>query len=302
LLSRSLFTWRRAVADVYGSARAAGSPEEAHALWVAGRDTLFREHPDSPLAEGDPMRDLGIPVAAYDPDWRAVCAIEPAAPQEFSYDTGTDGRVGFERLGILRTPWGDLDAWWLRGYGGGLFLPVKDASAGSGTYGGGRYLLDTAKGADLGGDAGGLVVDLNFAYHPSCRYDPAWVCPLAPAGNVLAVDVPVGERLAHAVAEFAFPGELRDRLVAAILAGDKTTTAGLLAGYEIDGETRPRPGQRQVVIDSAGTPVAMIETDECRVVRVADVPECVAELGDPGFTVTDDTLAVLERFHLVRRL
>ena len=25
-----------------------------------------------------------------------------------------------------------------------------------------------------------LVIDLNFAYHPSCRYNPEWVCPLAP--------------------------------------------------------------------------------------------------------------------------
>ncbi len=68
------------------------------------------------------------------------------------------------------------------------------------TYGGGRYLLDTAKGAwhggSLGGDADRLVLDLNFAYHPSCRYDPAWRCPLAPAGNTIDVAVGVGEVLA----------------------------------------------------------------------------------------------------------
>jgi uncharacterized protein (DUF1684 family) len=90
---------------------------------------------------------------------------------------------------------GDLDVWWLGSYGGGVFLPVRDGLAGTETYGGGRYLLDTVKGADLGGDArhGELVVDLNFAYNPSCAYDPAWVCPLAPAGNRLPGPVRAGE-------------------------------------------------------------------------------------------------------------
>lgn len=193
-MSASLLTWRRAVADLYAEVRRR-SPADGHALWVAGRDELFRHHPDSPLARDDPFRRSGLPVAPYDPSWRAVVPLEPAAPQTFSYDTGTDGTVVFDRVGVARTPWGDLAAWWLRGYSGGLFVPVKDASAGTGTYGGGRYLLDSAKGADLGGSPAGLVVDLNFAYHPSCRYDPAWACPLAPDGNVLAVEVPVGERL-----------------------------------------------------------------------------------------------------------
>jgi uncharacterized protein (DUF1684 family) len=100
-----------------------------------------------------------------------------------------------DRIGVLRTPWGPLDAWWLADYSGGLFVPVRDASSGRTSYGGGRYLLDTAKGADLGSGPDGVVVDLNFLYHPSCAYNPAWACPLAPAGNVLDVQVPVGEQL-----------------------------------------------------------------------------------------------------------
>ena len=76
-----------------------------------------------------------------------------------------------------------------------MFVPVKDASAGRRTYGGGRYLLDTVKGADLGGaaESGRLVLDLNFAYNPSCAYDPAWACPLAPPGNTIGTDVRAGE-------------------------------------------------------------------------------------------------------------
>ena len=57
-------------------------------------------------------------------------------------------------------------------------------------------LLDTAKGADLGSAGSTLVVDLNFLYHPSCRYNDAWQCPLAPPGNTIATPVTAGERLA----------------------------------------------------------------------------------------------------------
>src|SRR6266568_321942 len=73
---------------------------------------------------------------------------------------------------------------------GRLSLP-----AGETTYGGGRYLLDTAKGADLGGTADTLVIDLNFLYHPSCRYSSAWQCPLAPSGNTITAPIRAGERL-----------------------------------------------------------------------------------------------------------
>ena len=74
-----------------------------------------------------------------------------------------------------------------------MFLPFRDATSGNTTYGGGRYLLDTAKGADLGSAGDALVLDFNFAYHPSCVYDPKWVCPLAPLANRLAVAVEAGE-------------------------------------------------------------------------------------------------------------
>ena len=64
------------------------------------------------------------------------------------------------------------------------------------TYGGGRYLIDTVKGADLGFDRehGTAVLDFNFAFNPSCSYDARWACPLAPAANRLAVPVTAGEQ------------------------------------------------------------------------------------------------------------
>ncbi|GAA3774973.1 ASCH domain-containing protein [Micromonospora maritima] len=127
--------------------------------------------------------------------------------------------------------------------------------------------------------------------------------------------------------EFAFPGPLRDRLVAAVRDGSKTGTTGLLQDYEIEGEPLPTPGSRYAVVDSAGRAVAVIELVEVRVARVGDVdldharaegegyasvaqwragheaywhgPDYRGWLGDPGFTVDDGTPAVLERFRLV---
>ena len=127
--------------------------------------------------------------------------------------------------------------------------------------------------------------------------------------------------------ELAFPGPLRDQLVAAVLSGAKTTTSALMIGYEVDGEPLPEVGTRRVVVDSRDQPVATIEYTDVRVVRLADVdlqhvmdegegdesvaqwragheefwhsPEIRAELGDPGFTVDDDTEILAQRFRLV---
>jgi uncharacterized protein (DUF1684 family) len=193
----TLLDWRRRVHALYAEVRAEPDPAQAHERWRTGRDELFATHPDSPLLPEARRGFRGLPVAAYDPAWRFEVSVEPSGePAHLEVPTGTDGTVVFDRVGRAELPGaGSLDVWWLGSYGGGVFVPLKDASAGRRTYGGGRYLLDTVKGADLGGDAasGRLVLDLNFAYNPSCAYDPAWACPLAPPGNVLDVEVPVGE-------------------------------------------------------------------------------------------------------------
>ena len=189
--------WRRRVSALYAEVREHPDPAAAHALWRAGRDELFRAHPATALLPEDRESFRGLPVADYDPAWRFELEVLPADEGGFDYETGTDGTVSFERIGAVEIPdAGRLDVWRLTSYGGGIFLPVRDGLAGHGTYGGGRYLLDTIKGADLGSDAaaGTLVVDLNFAYNPSCAYDPAWACPLAPRSNTLRAEIPVGER------------------------------------------------------------------------------------------------------------
>ncbi len=200
-MSLTLLSWRRAVQALYAEVRASTDPAAGHAAWRAGRDELLGRHPDSPLPAEDRAGFAGARVEPYDPAYRFEAEVDPdVEPRRLEVPTATDGVVPFERIGVVHLPGlGDLDVWWLDSYGGGLFVPVKDALAGRGTYGAGRYLLDTVKGADLGGDVdlstgrGTLVADLNFAYNPSCAYDPAWACPLAQPGNVLPVELPVGE-------------------------------------------------------------------------------------------------------------
>ncbi len=192
----SLLEWRRTVAAAYNNARAAADPSAGWQGWRDTRDRLFREHPASPLSPAARIGFAGLPYAAYDPAVRFSAQVRPAEPAHIEVPTGTDGVVPFDRIGLVVLPGlGSLDVWWLGSYGGGVFIPVKDGSAGHATYGGGRYLLDTVKGADLGGTDSELMIDLNFAYHPSCAYDPAWACPLAPPGNVLAATVHAGELL-----------------------------------------------------------------------------------------------------------
>jgi uncharacterized protein (DUF1684 family) len=195
-MSLTLLDWRRQVHRLYANVRAAADPATGHELWRAGRDRLFAEHADSPLTPDDRARFRGLPVAPYDPSLRFDVELDTGVPpSQWSTETATDGVVPFSRIGVVHLGGvGDLDVWWLESYGGGVFVPVRDAAPD--TYGGGRYLLDTVKGADLGGDvrSGRLVVDLNFAYNPSCAYSPAWTCPLAPAGNMLSIALPGGER------------------------------------------------------------------------------------------------------------
>lgn len=191
--------WRRRVTALYAELRAATDLTAAHDNWRRTRDELFAHHPASPLLPADRDAFTGLRGKPYDPAWRFECVIEDAPPQRLEVPTGTDGVVPFDRIGLVDVPGvGTLDVWRLASYGGGLFVPVKDAlsTVPGGTYGGGRYLIDTVKGADLGGGRApwSLVLDFNFAYNPSCAYDPAWACPLAPAGNTVAVEIPVGER------------------------------------------------------------------------------------------------------------
>ena len=197
-----LLDWRRQVAELYAAVRAEGGPSHGHQLWRAGRDRLFRSHPQSPLPDQDRLRETGLPYWPYHPALRFELPLRPAsnAGQRLPVPGGDEEHTTMVLIGCVEFPRpvdATVDVWWLDQYAGGIFLPLRDGSAGTESYGGGRYALDTSKGADLGGDLDHLIIDLNFLYHPSCRYDDRWLCPLAPPGNTINSVIAAGERLAE---------------------------------------------------------------------------------------------------------
>jgi uncharacterized protein len=195
-----LLDWRRRVAELFAELRRR-TPDAETVRWFRGeKDALFRAHPQSPIPAADRQRFGGLEYWPFDAAAR-VEARFTAAEDSPSGAAGAAGEVAFRRIGRLDFELSgeplSLAALWIEGYAGGLFVPFRDATSGHQTYGGGRYLLDTIKSADLGSAAAAdtLVLDFNYAYHPSCAYDPRWVCPLAPPDSRLAIPVRVGERL-----------------------------------------------------------------------------------------------------------
>jgi hypothetical protein len=127
--------WRRQVAKLYAAVRQAPTPQDGHALWRAGRDRLFQEHPQSPLAPDDRLR-AGLPYAPYDPAPRWKLAVQPAeTDQRLAITTGPGETTHPRRVGDITLP-APIDArvavWWLEQCGGGLFIPIRDQTAGSG--------------------------------------------------------------------------------------------------------------------------------------------------------------------------
>jgi uncharacterized protein (DUF1684 family) len=190
--------WKRRILALYAEIRAEREPERAWSRWRDVRDELFRTHPQSPLTGAQRAEHAGLPYYDYDPSLRVLADVEPAERVRREIATSGEDPYAFTRFAQAVFPIDGerqtLDLYWLEGYGGGIFLSFADATSGSETYGACRYLLDTVKGADLGEVNGRLVLDFNFAFNPSCAYDPRWVCPLAPPGNRLRVPIRAGER------------------------------------------------------------------------------------------------------------
>ena len=179
---------------IYAAVRAEADPERGWHLWHEKRSALYRDHPATPLAQA--VNFTAIPVSPYDPAWCFAVDLEPHDGEALRYDLGADGamhaRPIARTIGLKDVLQQELTLYFLEGYGGGAFLPFADTAPTS--YPGGRYLVDAIKGQDLGLDADNrLILDFNFAVTPSCAWNPAYVCPLAPPANRLKVPVSAGE-------------------------------------------------------------------------------------------------------------
>jgi len=197
----ALADWRLRVANLYSEVRRAPPGREPDACGAFRRDRnhLFANHAETPLEPTARVAFRGLSYYPYDLRWRVRGTVDrTVAPLSHAVTLSGDGPVEFTRVALVRfrCPPGDaaLSLYWLEGYGGGLFLPFRDATCGRITYPSGRYLIDTVKGANLGLAGDEIVLDFNYAYNPSCAYNDRWACPLAPRENWLAFEVPVGEQ------------------------------------------------------------------------------------------------------------
>jgi uncharacterized protein (DUF1684 family) len=207
----ALADWRRRVHAMYAALRADDRPGPMRAVaFRAAKDRLVAEHPSSPVPP-DARRDFrGLAYWRHTDELVLHARLEPdrEAPAIGVPRSGAGLGIPFQRIGWVSFSVGGiacrLSVFWLNEYAGGIFIPFRDATSGSASYGGGRYLWDSAKGADLGStDDGELVLDFNYAYHPSCVFDPRWSCPLAPRENWLEVAIEGGERLDRVTGEVA---------------------------------------------------------------------------------------------------
>jgi uncharacterized protein (DUF1684 family) len=200
-----LADWRRRVAAMYDALRRDTRAAPARLLgFRAAKDRLFATHPSSPVPAAARRDYRGLAYWRHDPSlsFRPRLEPDPEAPPLDVPLSGDGPRMPYARIGwvtfAVEGTSTRLAVYWLNEYAGGIFIPFRDATSGTETYGGGRYLWDSSKGADLGSDGDELVIDFNYAYHPSCVYDPIWSCPLAPPENWLTVPIRAGERLVPA--------------------------------------------------------------------------------------------------------
>ncbi|MGB1250407.1 MAG: DUF1684 domain-containing protein [Candidatus Promineifilaceae bacterium] len=194
-----LAEWRHRVAELYAEVRAVpfGERESAWHHWRKTRDLLFWTHPLTPLNAEQMVSASAVQYFPYDPNWRKIGRIDHNTPNETVIIELPEGNLRMTRIAHVRFEHAEqtqtLGLYWIEGYGGGLFLPFGDQSNNKQTYGGGRYLYDGIKGADLGRIGDDIILDFNFSYNPSCGYNHQWVCPLAPFENRLQIAVEAGE-------------------------------------------------------------------------------------------------------------
>lgn len=195
-----LLDYRRQVAKHYRLARDSSlAPKDNWLNFRKARDQLFLQHPQSALTKAQKQDFTGLEYFDYDASLRYFAATDTdVEPEIFNISLRDDGLMHIKRFAQVHFDLGglpqSLSLFWVMAYGGGVFLPFGDVTNNDESFGGGRYLLDTIKHADLGSEDGKLVLDFNFAYNPSCAYNANWHCPLSPSENRLKVAIRAGEK------------------------------------------------------------------------------------------------------------
>jgi hypothetical protein len=161
-------------------------------------DDFMQFHPQSPLDED--QREGFEGLAYYDENADLILTIAaerlPADGPLVQMETSTGDTQSYRAYARLHFAV-DGEAATLTVYsdpaGQTFFMPFKDATNGTETYGAGRY-LDNHRPGLRRLDDGRFEVDFNFAYNPYCAYSPYYSCPLPPRENWLKVPIRAGEK------------------------------------------------------------------------------------------------------------
>lgn len=194
---KNLLEYRSLVADMYKKLLEFDDKNLAHTFFIESKTELYRTHPCTPLEKPEKLETLHF--YEYDDSFNVLGEVEEKEPVFHQIDLPEDGIVKLVEYGdilfSIQNKKLSLPIYWIDLYGGGIFIPFKDKTSAYETYGGGRYLWDTLKGANLGFTKNQINLDFNFAYNPSCAYSSKWNCPLAFGDSVIDFAILAGEQV-----------------------------------------------------------------------------------------------------------
>jgi uncharacterized protein len=167
------------------------------------KDAFFREHPRSPLTAGQRAVFAGLSYFPEDPGLVIEVELDTDVDRDepVAMQTTAGGNQVYRRAGRVRFEVDGVPAavtLYESDAQEELFVPFRDATSGSETYGAGRYLE-----VEPPGPGGRVVLDFNRAYNPYCAYNAEWSCPLPPIENRLQVPIRAGEKTFPAAGGFA---------------------------------------------------------------------------------------------------
>jgi uncharacterized protein (DUF1684 family) len=167
-----------------------------------GRDAEFRNKEESPLKAEDFPGFKGLNYYPVDKAFRVTAAFTRTADEKyFEMPTSSGKTKKFVKYGVLtfkvagkqqRLNVYQIDEAIRAKYpetADLLFVPFRDATYRSETYGGGRYIdIKTPKNSRV-------ILDFNLAYNPNCAYgSDKYNCPIPPRENMLTVAITAGEK------------------------------------------------------------------------------------------------------------
>lgn len=164
---------------------------DALASYRRDRDEFFRSHYASPLSDDDQKMFAGLVHFPPSSDMAFAGRFVPLDDSLVQIASSIGTTSAYHQMGVFHVEivGTDYDLIVLDDGDGNPFIAFGDATNGSTTYGGGRYVsLDIGPGASAS-------IDFDRASNPYCVYDEEFVCPIPPVQNRIAISIEAGEKM-----------------------------------------------------------------------------------------------------------